>query len=373
LPEPRSARRAGLIGTALIHLLIALGLWLAPAHWVEPDQDLGPAQDRNFLIELAEAEESSAPVEAAPPSFVEVNSDAPVNPPDEAPFVGAQDQQVAQPVPTPEGQSDTPAVERAEDEAEGSTAIVSGEQAAPPEPSAAEILAEVFVSETPNAESVAEQARREAEQAAAAAAAQAINPPAGAETLLAEAGEGAGGLVTPVPPVAGAQTGPEVRAGEVQGSGEAARGGYFVGQAAINPRRPQERPRLSAAAVNARRTPTIKNEFGSKNIGEVAYNAKWSEYGEYLQRLIDAVQVQWERLLLRSAFYPTSGSTVRVKFKLERTGDVLILETSGTGAELAQRLCISAIAERAPYGEWTEDMRALLGEEQELTFTFFYQ
>jgi len=34
---------------------------------------------------------------------------------------------------------------------------------------------------------------------------------------------------------------------------------------------------------------------------------------------------------------------------------------------------VSAITERAPYGEWSEDMIALLGKEQELTFTFHYQ
>ena len=111
-----------------------------------------------------------------------------------------------------------------------------------------------------------------------------------------------------------------------------------------------------------------------KNIGAVAYNAKWSAYGEYLQRLIDAVQVQWERLILRSSFYPTSGSLVRVAFKLDSTGAVSeVVKVDGTGAELAQRLCVSAITERAPYGEWPEDMIAVLGKEQELTFTFFYQ
>ena len=83
---------------------------------------------------------------------------------------------------------------------------------------------------------------------------------------------------------------------------------------------PLERPRLSEATVNARNTPTIKNEFGTKNIGAVAYDAKWSAYGEYLQRLIDAMQGQWERLILRSAFYPTSGATVRVVFKLDAAG-----------------------------------------------------
>jgi hypothetical protein len=135
-----------------------------------------------------------------------------------------------------------------------------------------------------------------------------------------------------------------------------------------------DRPRLAASSVDARSTPTIKNEFGAKNIGAVAYNAKWSAYGEYLQRLIDAVQGQWERLILRSSFYPTAGALVKVEFKIDAKGEIAeIVRVQGSGGELAQRLCVSAITERAPYGEWTEDMIAVLGREQELTFTFYYQ
>jgi hypothetical protein len=39
----------------------------------------------------------------------------------------------------------------------------------------------------------------------------------------------------------------------------------------------------------------------------------------------------------------------------------------------AERACMSAITDRAPYGEWTDDMKAVLGEQQEMTFTFYYQ
>jgi hypothetical protein len=29
--------------------------------------------------------------------------------------------------------------------------------------------------------------------------------------------------------------------------------------------------------------------------------------------------------------------------------------------------------DRAPYGPWTDDMKAVLGSQQEMTFTFYYQ
>ena len=64
---------------------------------------------------------------------------------------------------------------------------------------------------------------------------------------------------------------------------------------------------------------------------------------------------------------------MKVTFRIDTKGEVEIVSVTGSGGELAQRLCVSSISERAPYGEWTEDMIAVLGKEQELSFTFFYQ
>lgn len=364
LAERKPAWRAGLAGTALAHVALLLALWLMPRDLLELDHTTSaPSADRSFEIELTpELFRPVLPEPAPPPRFVEVNPDAPENVPDQTPLVGAQNQQVAQPVPTPDGRSDTPRVDGEGDK--NATALVSGVVGEPAAPSASEILAKAFE----RSEEKREAADRPAEQPAA----RAVNAPAGGEQLLGEADGGTGTTVTRLPPVPGAETGPEARKGAA--NGRAASGGYFSGTPRIDRNRPQERPRLSAATVNARQTPTIKNEFGSKNIGAVAYNAKWSAYGEYLQRLIDAVQAQWERLILRSSFYPTSGATVRVVFRIDAKGEIFeVVRVDGSGGELARRLCVSAVTERAPYGEWTEDMVAVLGREQELTFTFFYQ
>ncbi len=364
LAERRPAWKAGLAGTALAHAALLIALWLMPRDLLEVDHVASAsATDRVFEIELTpELFRPVAPPATQPPRFVEVNPAAPENVPDETPLVGAQNQQVAQPVPTPDGRSDTPKVDGEGDK--NATAIVSGVATEPATPSAAEILSRAF--ERP------EEAREAADRPAEQPAARAVNAPAGGEQLLGKADGGAGTTVTRLPPVPGAETGPEAREGVA--TGKAATGGYFSGTPRIDRNRPQERPRLSAATVNARQTPTIKNEFGSKNIGAVAYNAKWSAYGEYLQRLIDAVQAQWERLILRSSFYPTAGATVRVVFRIDAKGEIFeVVRVDGSGGELARRLCVSAITERAPYGDWTEDMIAVLGREQELTFTFFYQ
>jgi hypothetical protein len=366
LAERGPAWRAGLAGTALVHVALLFGVFLMPDSILELDELAEtPAEGRVFEIEIRDLlpDLVAAPVE--PPRFVEVNPAAPDNPPDESVFVGAQNQQVAQPEPTPDGKSNTPAVEG--EAGQNATAIVRGLSVEPQASSLSEMLAQAMRPTEP-----AEAAPTEAERAAERPPARAVNAPEGGEPILGESDGGVGATVTRVPPVPGAESGAEARPGAA--TGRVGEGGYFAGTPRIDRSRPRERPRLAASTVQARNTPTIKNEFGTKNVGLTAYNAKWSAYGEYMQRLIDAVQAQWERLLLRSSIYPVSGSKVRVVFKLDQSGAVSeIVEVDGSGGELAKRLCVSAIAERAPYGEWTPDMIAVLGREQELTFTFHYQ
>ena len=108
------------------------------------------------------------------------------------------------------------------------------------------------------------------------------------------------------------------------------------------------------------------------NIGVTAYDAKWSNYGQYLQKLIGTVQIQFDDLNEKSRFWPPTGTKITVKFRLNSTGKVEVIEASGNGGTQATRLCSSAITEGAPYGKWTDDMVALLGEKQEMTFTFYY-
>jgi hypothetical protein len=50
-----------------------------------------------------------------------------------------------------------------------------------------------------------------------------------------------------------------------------------------------------------------------------------------------------------------------------------IVNVDSTANDTASRACVSAITDRAPYGVWTDDMKAVLGAKQEMTFTFHYQ
>jgi hypothetical protein len=48
------------------------------------------------------------------------------------------------------------------------------------------------------------------------------------------------------------------------------------------------------------------------------------------------------------------------------------VDGGGAGLE-AEGYCVAAITEPSPYGKWTDDMIAMLGKEQTMTFVFYYQ
>lgn len=353
LPTPRFSSDAdtrsiqiGVLGTILVHVLLFL---LVPKLLrIEPAEMMARAPvSPQFDIELAPDEFTGAEEEPPPSQFVEVNPDAPDNVPDKTINFGAQNQQAAQEKPSPETGADRPAMEGRTDIQ--SNQIVSGQLTdetvfSPPAPAV-----EASVAQQPAAAPRLEQ-----------------NPLPGFEKIDGEAPDSFGSNIAKFPE--NASPVPEKVEGVrdvplIQGATG------FAPQ--IDPSNPRPAPRL-----DQRVRPAIfsENKIGTANIGPVAFDAKWSSYGQYLQQLIEAVQIQWDRILIQSRNYPSRGTTVTVKFRLNNLGQVseIIDVRSESGNEQAKRNCISAITDRSPYGAWTDDMKAVLGETQELTFTFYY-
>ncbi len=358
----------GVGGTVVLHALL---IWLAPRlapSFIAPGTDgenpypSAEYEGRPFEIEFAPQAPADAPPE--PDRFVEINPDAPVNPPDETPNFGAQDQQVAQPEPTPRGESDSPAMEAGKDDLEG-VAIVQG-TLTPPETIPA-IPAAPPLQPTSSPEPSATSDPSEADGTARLE----MNPLPGYETLVGDAPDAPGSTISNLPGTATER---------VDGTPEGATEGTlprFGGLVRIDPRNPLPRPRLAPETVRpveARPAPLIKNEFGTENIGAVAFDAKWNSYGEYLKRFIDTVQVRWEQIIRGSTWYPPPGTTVKVRFKMNAKGEIVeIVEVESTGGQATRSACVSAITDRSPYGAWSDDMVSVLGEEQEVTFTFYYR
>ena len=351
--EDRESRSTliGLAGVLLIHLLLwvvaPLVLRFEPvARGVRPH-----AAGREFNIELAPESFGKAPEKPKDPfKFVETNPDAPENTPDKTNNFAAQNQQVAQEKPTPDGKSDRPALEGKKDFENNQ--IVSGRLSKPVE----HVEALPPPLDVPAAEQVVAAPR--AEQ----------TPLSGTEKVEGENKDGIGSSLAKR--LENATAVPE----RVEGVRDAKQyDGAISTQPAIDPSRPRPRPQVTQT-LQSRPAILAENKFGTTNIGNIAVDAKWSSYGAYLQKMIDIVQIQWERIVIEQKANPIVGSSVTVKFIMDDEGKIArIIGVESTANETASRACVSGITDRAPYGPWTDDMKAVLGNKQEMTFTFYYQ
>lgn len=355
-PDVRSVQ-IGVIVTIAVHVLL-LGMAPKIGRWMDERDgasDRSAADDwasREFQIELTPAPELAPAEPLPPPAFVEANPNVPDNIPDKTNNVAAQNQQVAQELPTPNGKNDAPAVDGEPDA--NSSAIVSGQRTEP----------QIIVRRTPPAEEPEQPAQPETAEQEAARRAQIPLP--GSEKFEGENPDGIGSNIGKPAPNATAVD------EHVPGASEGpVRGVYF--SSTIDPKKPQPRRTLAPDVVKARPSPLAHREFGTENIGAVAYNAKWSAYGEYLQKFIESVDIQWKRIVEQSSVYPVRGTKVVVKFRMDSKGAIAeILGVETTGGRAVEDACVSAIVAREPYGAWSDDMIAVLGESQEITFTFHY-
>lgn len=350
-PEVRSSL-VGVGGVIVFYLL----LWAAAPYLFHADPIPASANRTNpaakqFNIELA-PDTFVKPVPKPPPpnKFVETNPDAPENIPDKTTNFAAQNQQVAQEKATPDGKSDMPALEGKKDFQ--SNQIVSGQLSKPIELVEAVPPADV----TPPSEKTVQAPKLEQ------------NPLTGFEK---KDGDSKDGFASNIAKVA---DNTRMIPNRVEGVRNVPLLQDAVAtQPAIDPQRPRPRPTV-VKQQQVRPAILAERLAGTSNIGPTAVDARWSNYGAYLQRMIETVQIRWEQLLVESKVYPTSGSTVTVKFVMDSEGKISrIVNVDGTASDAATRACMSAITDRAPYGAWTDDMKAVLGEQQEMTFTFYYQ
>lgn len=352
-PDTRSIL-IGILAVVVIHML----LWLVGPRFLRMEARALPPrtaddQGKFYSIELnpeTPVKEQEKPKD--PFKFVETNPDAPENTPDKTTNFAAQNQQAAEQTPDPTSKADRASTTGKKDFE--SNQIVSGRLTSP-----LENLAAIPPSpETAQSEQEKMVQKQRAEQ----------NPLTGFDKKEGDAKDGIGTNIAPH--LANAQAVPE----RVEGGKDVLHDDSATGlTAAIDPRRPRPRPQL-VKTQNTRPAILSENPVKAPNMGLSGIDAKWSEYGQYLQKMIDAVQFQWERLILNLSAMPAGGTNVSVKFVLNSEGNITtVVSVNGTANETATRACVSAITERAPYGAWTDDMRAALGDKQEMTFTFYYQ
>jgi hypothetical protein len=344
-PDTRSIQ-IGLLWTVLVHLLLLL---LAPQMFrneFSPGRFVQPGTSaRTYEVELAP--DAFLPKAPPPPQhFVETNPDANNNIPDKTDNFAAQNQQAAQPVPDKDSTLRMPKTEGKKD-FENDSQIVSGRLDKP-----------VVTPPTPPA-----QEQQASEQQGPTQPKLQVPLPG----YLKSQGDNPDAFGTEAVKLPEPSTGADKH---VEGDRNA-QDSTGAGAKAAKVVRAQPLPRPKLTQVR----PAILQErpTGVSNAGVVGVDAHFSQFGDYLQELIDIVQIQWERILGSSSTSPKPSTHVMIRFRINSKGEIAeILKVDGDAGEYGTRAALSAIQERAPYRAWTKEMVAVLGDDQVITFTFYY-
>lgn len=360
----------GVLGTLLAHIWFFYMLSLG---WFDTEPIKSEDRYRDFSIELADPEE-----EEEEQFYTETNPDVPENEPDDTNRYAARDQQAAnEEKPEELDPEDRPAVE-SEDTVESDQTLTGSLHepvlAPPPSPSP-----------------------EEAEQQ------QAAQPPSPNQPLL-QAVDASSTAQRKEVPLFGSQEEQEDESGiadydyskleepptnvtdliegeEEEGEDEATAEKSPAAPASIaslpvqavdsedgipSPKARPQLPRLPSA-------PTRQSKLGVSSVGQLAVDAKASKFGEYMERLIETVKLNWDDLVQRSSSVERK-STVKIRFMLTSEGyvtDIEILE--GTTARVfGTHMCRQAIERSVPFGPWPEGLVDMFGEEEDITFTFHY-
>jgi len=356
IPERDTSDRSiaiGVVCTLLFHLLL---VWLSPQVAFEKFSGVHSGisvqstnRGKTFDFQLDPGAMPQQP-EKDPFRFVETNTAAPENMPDKTNNFSNRNQQSAQEIAAKEKDPENRPTVRGQDEIKSDT-IVTGDMA-PPQASAA-----------PVPEAVKDEAQDRAVQKARAEQV----PLNGFEKVEGQSEDGIASNIAQ-------SKSPTNRADQaVEGAKDATDPtGGLVAVTSTSHSQPKERPRLSSVSLN-RNSPLTNRATGVANLGIVGRDARWSEYGDYLNRVVETVQAQWYKILNESRVSPPRGSHVVITFRLNSRGETEIIKVEDADAgRQGVFSCQNAITYPQPYGKWSDAMIAVLGESQELTFAFYY-
>ncbi len=354
-PENEPSDRSiliGVVGTLLFHLLLVV---ISPRFALDAFSGVHTgihvsSQNRGQTFDFELANPVPAEEERDPFRFVETNPDAPENEPDKTVNFSNRNQQSAQQEAATElDPENRPSISNAQDKIQNEMSIVTGDMAEP----------QLGAAPLPDRAETAEMDQQEQllrmEQ----------TPDAGYEKLTADDPDGISSNI------ANSKTDSTHADQSIEGSRDSQEtDGGLVAVNAAQRAQPRERPRLTAP----RSTILTNRAPGVRNIGLTGQDARWSEYGEYLQEFIEIVQASWYRILAESRVAAPRGSMVAVTFKIKANGETEMVKVEDEGAgRQAVFSCQGAIEARQPYRKWSEQMIAVLGEEQTLTFRFYHQ
>ncbi|WOO42785.1 hypothetical protein [Rubellicoccus peritrichatus] len=135
---------------------------------------------------------------------------------------------------------------------------------------------------------------------------------------------------------------------------------------------PKPRPRLNFRVPSG---PLMQNNRGATKVGSVAIDAKFSQFGAYIARMREAIQSTWYLLATQSKYTGADiGTNVVVEFVLDQQGNLLDVKVlHSTASSAGTIMVLESIKSRAPYGDWTQDMKQVIGDTWTVRINFFYR
>lgn len=338
---PRRRFLAALALTLLLHLAVYEA---SPSLLTALSRTVVPAKPAEIVRaeKFEEIPETLLPEEfRKKPQFVPVNPNAPTATPKDDANLSAADQRAAQENPDPDSRSRTPTNDGELEDSRAVAEAVLPRELIPPELRAP--------APTP------------------AAAAPAPRVPAAEETPRA-AGADVPAVAVESGGIAAGDDAPET--GEKKDAPEPAEEKTAAGDPADALPDPQPRPQIvPRAGLNSI---TMRSNTAVNEIGACSLDAKFSEYGDYTQRMLEAIQAAWYITVWRSAIVQPPAVVV-VEFTLHADGTIdgarVVYSDASDPATYA---CLDAVVSRAPFERWRADMVAVVGGESETGRISFY-
>jgi hypothetical protein len=351
----RRRQRDGLLAAFLLALFLHLLLyWGSPGQLFDsPDRPDSPPQTVEVILEpIPEEPELEETYVRAAPNIAE-------NTPEETRNISDRDQRAAQEEQAPPDPDNTPYVEGDEPE---SNRIVQGnpmQQPTPNSPPAA--------SPTQGASPMVQQEAAPREQPAETRP-DLLDQEPEAETGLASIPNPDREREEPEEPVP-AEAEPVQETSPLDGQGQAR---ITTPPQAGGEEGPRPRPRQRVERDTSF-GPVKDNRQGAIQIGRLAFDAQYSEFGEYWRRVAEIIEARWRNLVYNTRSIPFGGYRVVVQFAITRQGQVRDVEVEFSDAgKLAETISVDAIVGEAPFFDWTPEMIIRMGEQAEAAIHFYY-
>jgi hypothetical protein len=142
---------------------------------------------------------------------------------------------------------------------------------------------------------------------------------------------------------------------------------------AVNDEPTRSIPEDATIAPRVRSTLITEKTSGNEAV-IVGMEAHWREYPDYISELTEIITSQWRQYSEGSPGIPPHKSHVTITFKINSKGETDIIKVEDTNCgKQGVWCCKSAIQQTQPYRKWTQEMIAVLGEDQKLTCMFYYK